>query len=79
MDKSIHTPAHLRLARLLREIRIDQGLRQIDVAERLEEPQSFVAKYEAGERRLDLVELDAVATSLGIPLADLVARWSQAD
>ena len=77
VEKSIHTAGHQRLAEILRVIRTDQGLRQVDVAERLHEPQSFVAKYESGERRLDLVELDAVATALGIQLADLVSRWSQ--
>jgi hypothetical protein len=32
------------------------GLIQHDVAKRLRKPQSFVAKYEGGERRIDVME-----------------------
>lgn len=72
--KSIHTPEHQALAALLRRAREDAGLRQIDLAARLGRPQSFVAKYEAGERRLDLVELRAIAKALGIPLQTIVKQ-----
>ena len=41
------------------------GLTQAVVAERLQKPQSFVAKYENGERRLDVIELLDVAAALG--------------
>jgi transcriptional regulator with XRE-family HTH domain len=44
------------LARL-REARETAGLRQIQVAERLAKPQSYVSKVESGERRIDPVEL----------------------
>lgn len=37
---------------------------QADVAERLGRPQSFVAKYEGGERRLDVIEFVEVAEAL---------------
>lgn len=40
------------------------GLTQDEVAKRLERPQSFVAKYEGGERRLDVVEFIALARAL---------------
>ena len=35
------------------------------LADRLRKPQSFVAKYEGGERRLDVVEFVAVAQAIG--------------
>jgi transcriptional regulator with XRE-family HTH domain len=73
--KSIGSLEHDRLARLLRELRQEAGLRQADVAERLDEPQSFVAKYEAGERRLDLVELEQVAAALDTDLTAPVDRY----
>lgn len=60
---------------LLRGYREEAGLRQTELAERLGRPQSFVSKYEAGERRLDLVELKGICTVLGVPLAELVRRW----
>ena len=70
--KAIHTAAHERLCALLRSYRVQAGLRQVDVAERLHTPQSFVSKYESGERRLDLIELQQVCTVLGVPLVEFV-------
>ena len=40
----------------LREARVRAGLRQLDVALKLGKPQSYVAKVESGERRIDLIE-----------------------
>ena len=77
MQKSIHTDGHRRLAELLRAMRQEAGLRQVDVADRLGEPQSFVAKYEAGERRLDLIELNQVCWALETTLTDVVNRWQR--
>ncbi len=75
VEKSIHSERHRQLAVLLRELRKASGLRQADVALALGEPQSFVAKYEAGERRLDLIELEQVSDVLGITVEELVGRW----
>ena len=41
------------------------GLTQQQLAKRLKKPQSFVAKYEGGERRLDVVEFLGVAQAIG--------------
>ena len=57
------------LLSLLRAIRTEAGLRQIDLAEALRVPQSYVSKYESGERRLDALELRAVCQAVGIGLA----------
>ena len=48
-----------RFLKLLRLARIKAGLTQTQVAERLRQPQSFVAKCESGERRVDIVEFIA--------------------
>lgn len=39
---------------------------QIELAQKLSRPQSFVSKYELGERRLDVVEFLEVAEALGV-------------
>lgn len=57
---------HIKLRKLLVSARKESGLTQADVALRLKRPQSFVSKYEHGERRLDLVEFLEVATALGV-------------
>ncbi|MEV6717273.1 helix-turn-helix transcriptional regulator [Lentzea sp. NPDC051208] len=74
MDKSIYSAAYQRLCGLLREIRAEAGLTQVQVAERLDEPQSFVSKYESGERRLDVVELRLVAEALGTTLPAVISE-----
>ncbi len=61
------------LRRLLRRARLAAGLKQAEVAVRLGVPQSFVSKYEAGQRKLDLIELRAVCAVLGTGLPALLA------
>ena len=41
------------------------GLTQDDLARRLKKPQSFVAKYEGGERRLDVIEFLGITRAIG--------------
>lgn len=72
MGKSIHTPQHRKLRELLIAARKKAGLTQAEVAERLGRPQSFVAKYEGGERRLDVIEFLAVAGVLGADPGKLI-------
>jgi transcriptional regulator with XRE-family HTH domain len=74
MGKSIHSPEHLKLRELLIAARKKAGLTQAQVAERLGRPQSFVAKYEGGERRLDVVEFIYVAAALGVDPARFVRK-----
>jgi transcriptional regulator with XRE-family HTH domain len=66
-----------RLLHLLREARAEAGLRQADVAEKLGQPQSYVSKYESGERRLDVVELWSVLDVLGVSLGDFARRLEE--
>lgn len=77
MEKSIYTTQQMRLKELLRQLRGEAGLRQIDLAERLGVPQSFVSKYESGERRLDILELRAVCAALGSSLEEFARRLEE--
>jgi transcriptional regulator with XRE-family HTH domain len=74
MRRTIHSNEQKQLRKLLRQLRLGAGLRQADLAEVLAMPQSFVSKYESGERRLDVLELRQVCRALGVPLAEFVAR-----
>lgn len=74
MDKSIYSADYQRLCALLREMRQEVGLTQVEVAARLDEPQSFVSKYESGERRLDVIELGHVARALGATVTVVLSR-----
>lgn len=64
MRKSLRTPRQEQLQGLLIRLRKSKNLTQAEVAERLGRPQSFVAKYEGGERRLDVAEFIEVARAL---------------
>jgi transcriptional regulator with XRE-family HTH domain len=55
-----------RLQELLVEARRRAGLTQAELSKRLKRPQSFVSKYERGERRLDVIEFGEVARALGV-------------
>jgi len=45
------------LLKMLKEARLAAGLRQLDVAQALDRPQSYVAKIESGERKIDFIEV----------------------
>ncbi len=62
---------------MLREARKNSGMTQVELAEKLEETQSFVSKCERGERRLDLVQLRAFCKALGVSLPDFVADFER--
>jgi transcriptional regulator with XRE-family HTH domain len=62
---------------LLREIRQEKGIRQVDMAEQLGVPQSFVSKYESGTRRLDIIELRHICQVLGISLQDFIQKMEE--
>jgi transcriptional regulator with XRE-family HTH domain len=65
------------LRALLREVRIGAGLTQVELAKRIGRPQSFVSKYESGERRLDLVEVRQICKAVGLSLAAFVRRFEE--
>lgn len=66
------------LLEILKQSRIDAGLRQVDLADRLGVPQSMVSKYEVGERRLDVLELRDICEALGLCLTDFVKNLEDA-
>jgi transcriptional regulator with XRE-family HTH domain len=74
MRRTTKTDDHLTFRELLLATRKKNGVTQAEVAKRLGRPQSFVAKVENGERRLDVVELVGYARAIGAePLAIMQA------
>ena len=65
IGKSVHSPAHAAFCELMIKARKAAGLTQQQLARSLRKPQSFVAKYEGGERRLDVVEFLAITGAIG--------------
>jgi len=65
MQKSLKSAEYARLIELLVAVRHEAGIRQQALAKKLGRPQSFVAKYEGGERRIDVIEFIAIARAVG--------------
>lgn len=78
MTKSVFTEKYHLFRLLLIETRQSQKLTQAQVATRLQKPQSFVSKYERGERRLDVVEFLEVAKALGTTPCEVLRKLEQA-
>lgn len=57
MTTSVFTKRYRLLLSILIALREDKGLSQHQLARKLKKPQSFVSKYERGERRLDVIEM----------------------
>lgn len=56
----------------LRRLRLEQGITQNQLAQSMKVPQSYISKYESGEQRLDLPELECICNALGISLLDFI-------
>lgn len=61
----------------LKQARLDAGLRQVDVAQQLAKPQSYIAKMESGERKLDFIEVLDICSTLGIDPCALIEDVSK--
>ncbi len=77
MEKSVYTDEHQAVVDLLREIRSESGVTQVELARLLDQSQSFVSKYERGDRRLDVIQLRTVCETLDSSLAVFVDRLEQ--
>jgi ribosome-binding protein aMBF1 (putative translation factor) len=61
MSKSVYSKDYKEIIRRLKKARVEAGLAQQDVADKLGKPQSFISKIESGERRLDVAEMKKFA------------------
>ncbi|HBL6926571.1 helix-turn-helix domain-containing protein [Citrobacter koseri] len=69
---SIYSDEYQLVIKLLRSARIEQRITQTQLAESLGKPQSFVAKVESGERRLDVIEFATIARLLSLDPAEIL-------
>ncbi|CZU55934.1 helix-turn-helix transcriptional regulator [Enterobacter hormaechei] len=69
---SVYSEEYQRVINALKKARKDKGITQAQLAEALGKPQSFIAKVESGERRLDVVEFVHLARLLEINFDQLL-------
>lgn len=79
MVESVFSPRYIRMRRLLVDARKSQRLSQSVLADKLGRAQTFVSKYERGERRLDVVEFLDVAEALNLDAIKLVRQIQSTD
>lgn len=72
MPKNPFAAEYEALRDMLIEARRKSGLTQAELAEAVGRPQSFVSKYEAGERRVDVVEFVRITSVLKVDPAKLI-------
>ena len=72
--KSVHSTEHAEFCAEMIAARKNSGLTQEALASRLKRPQSFIAKYEGGERRLDVIEFLAIAKAIGADPLRVIKR-----
>lgn len=75
MGTSTWDSQHEILREVLRDARKGKGLTQLELALLLKHPQSYVSKYENGDRRLDLPEIRAIAQCIGLDLSIIVEKF----
>jgi transcriptional regulator with XRE-family HTH domain len=75
MQKSLKSAEYGRLIKVLVAARHEAGISQQALARKLGRPQSFIAKYEGGERRIDVIEFIAIARAIGADPLKLIKEF----
>ena len=69
---SIHSKEYKELIERLKKARKDAGLTQTQVAKMLKKHQSYMAKIETGQRRIDILEVKTLAKVYKIDISDII-------
>lgn len=64
--KTVHLPEYQLLLRHMVRARLKARVSQEELAKAIKKPQSFVSKYENGERRLDIIEFITICRVLKV-------------
>ena len=79
MSKTLGTSRHRALIAFLTQKRKDAGLSQLELAKALGEYQSFVARMESGQRRVDVVEYENLAKILKFDVHEFFMQKQETD
>ena len=74
MKKSLYERSYAAFTELLKEERRKAGLTQAMLAKKLRRPQSYVSKYERGDRRLDVIEFLEIARAIKFDPSEILQR-----
>ena len=74
MSKSLFSEANERLIAVLVSARHSAGLRQVDLAKKVEKDQSYISNIERGQRRVDVLEFYVLAKAMDVDPVKLFKR-----
>ena len=74
MKKAIREQSYAAFMNLLKDERKKAGMTQAKLAKKLRRPQSYVSKYERGDRRLDVIEFIEIAQVIGFDLHEFLQK-----
>jgi transcriptional regulator with XRE-family HTH domain len=74
VKKALYERSYAAFTDLLREERKKAGLTQAMLAKKLRRPQSYVSKYERGDRRLDVIEFLEIARAMKFDPGEFLQR-----
>ena len=77
MEKSIFSSDYEVFCKLLRDVRLEAGLSQYGLADRLSTTQSWISKCERGERRVDAVELRRFCLAMAVRPEEFMRRLDE--
>lgn len=66
------------LIQALRDARISESISQIELSKKIYRPQSYVSKYENGQRKIDPIQLIRICDALSIRASDLIRKIEKA-
>jgi transcriptional regulator with XRE-family HTH domain len=76
VKKALYERNYAAFTDLLKEERKKAGLTQAKLAKKLRRPQSYVSKYERGDRRLDVIEFLEIARAVGFDPGEILSKLS---
>ncbi|ANF50948.1 hypothetical protein A0O34_10645 [Chryseobacterium glaciei] len=75
VKKTLNSKENKVLLEMLYQLRASSGLRQSDLADLLNVPQSFISKIESGERRIDFIELREILKCLRSDIIEFLTEF----
>ncbi len=74
---NIYEPSYKIFVECLRDFRAQSRMTQQELASHLNCPQSYISKYEQGQRRLDIVEIRRICNILGVSLTEFASEYEE--
>ena len=75
MEKSVYKHDNIMICESLKRARIKAKISQIELSKKLKTEQSFVSRYESGQRRIDIVEFFQICEAIGIDPFGILKSW----